>query len=71
MRQVAPSPKIGPKPTKLEARVTDLVTLVQAVAAGDVPISVLTVNWGALDAIVEAQGAEFTMPGVILEQVAA
>lgn len=71
MRQVAPSPEIGPKPIKLEARVTDLVTLVQAVAAGDVPISVLTVNWGALDAIVEAQGAEFTMPGVILEQVAA
>ena len=71
MRQVAPSAKVAPKPTKLEARVTDLEALVQAVAAGQVPIAVLTVNWGALDAIVEAKGTEFSMPGVTLEQVAA
>lgn len=71
VRQVAPSPKVAPKPTKREARVTDLEALVQAVAAGQVPIAVLTVNWGALDAIVEAKGAEFSMPGVTLEQVAA
>ncbi|QKZ05863.1 YqaJ viral recombinase family protein [Pseudomonas eucalypticola] len=71
VRQVAPSAKVAPKPTKLEARVTDLEALVQAVAAGQVPIAVLTVNWGALDAIVEAKGTEFSMPGVTLEQVAA
>lgn len=71
VRQVAPSPKVAPKPPKLEARVTDLEALVQAVAAGQAPIAVLTVNWGALDAIVEAKGAEFSMPGVTLEQVAA
>lgn len=71
VRQVAPSPKVAPKPTKLEARVTNLEALVKAVAAGQVPIAVLTVNWSALDAIVEAKGAEFSMPGVTLEQVAA
>lgn len=67
----APSAKVQPKPMKLEARVTDLDALVQAVAAGQVPISVLTVNWQGLDDLVEAQGSEFNAPGVILEQVAA
>jgi len=68
---VAPSAKVQPKPMKLEARVTDLAALVQAVAAGQVPISVLTVNWQGLDDLVEAQGSEFNAPGVVLEQVAA
>lgn len=71
VRQVAPSPKVAPKPSKLEARVTDLEALVHAVAAGQVPIAVLTVNWEALDAIVDAKGSAFSMPGVTLEQVAA
>lgn len=71
VRQVAPSPKVAPKPRKLEARVTDLEALVHAVAAGQVPITVLTVNWEALDAIVDAKGSAFSMPGVTLEQVAA
>lgn len=68
---VAPSAKVQPRPTKLEARVTDLDALVKAVAAGQVPISVLTVNWQGLDDLVDAQGSEFNVPGVTLEQVAA
>jgi len=68
---VAPSAKAQPKPMKLEARVTDLEALVKAVAAGQVPISVLTVNWQGLDDLVDAQGSEFNVPGVTLEQVAA
>jgi predicted phage-related endonuclease len=68
---VAPSAKVQPKPMKLEARVTDLDALVKAVAAGQVPISVLTVNWKGLDDLVDAQGSEFNVPGVTLEQVAA
>ena len=67
----APSAKVQPRPTKLEARVTDLDALVKAVAAGQVPISVLTVNWQGLDDLVDAQGSEFNVPGVTLEQVAA
>ncbi|UXZ98865.1 YqaJ viral recombinase family protein [Pseudomonas phytophila] len=66
-----PSAKVQPKPTRLEARVTDLEALVKAVAAGQAPISVLTVNWQNLDDLVESQGSEFKMPGVTLEQVAA
>lgn len=68
---VSPSTKVQPKPMKLEARVTDLEALVKAVAAGQVPISVLTVNWQGLDDLVDAQGSEFNVPGVTLEQVAA
>ena len=68
---VAPSAKVQPRPMKLEARVTDLEALVKAVAAGQVPISVLTVNWQGLDDLVDAQGSEFNVPGVTLEQVAA
>jgi putative phage-type endonuclease len=68
---VTPSAKVQPKPMKLEARVTDLEALVKAVAAGQAPISVLTVNWQGLDDLVDAQGSEFNVPGVILEQVAA
>lgn len=68
---VATSANVQPKPMKLEARVTDLDALVKAVAAGEVPISVLTVNWQGLDDLVDAQGSEFNVPGVTLEQVAA
>ncbi|HEX8595373.1 MAG TPA: YqaJ viral recombinase family protein [Pseudomonas sp.] len=68
---VAPSAKVPAKAVRLEARVTDMEALVKAVAAGKAPISVLTVNWQNLDDLVESQGSEFNMPGVILEQVAA
>ncbi|WP_122432091.1 YqaJ viral recombinase family protein [Pseudomonas viridiflava] len=71
MTAVPPSAKVPPKPTKLQANVTDLEALVQAVAAGKAPISVLTVNWQNLDDLVDSRGAAFTMPGVTLEQVAA
>lgn len=68
---VAPSAKVPPKPTKLEAQVTDLEALVKAVYEGRAPISVLTVNWGALDDLVLIQGDAFSMDGVVLQQVAA
>jgi predicted phage-related endonuclease len=68
---VAPSAKVPPKPMKLEAKVTDLEALVKAVYEGRAPISVLTVNWGALDDLVHIHGAEFSMDGVVLQQVAA
>ncbi|WP_439958258.1 hypothetical protein [Pseudomonas syringae] len=68
---VAPSAKVPPKPTKLEANVTDLHALVKAVYEGRAPISVLTVNWGALDDLVHIQGADFQMDGVTITQVAA
>ncbi len=68
---VAPSAKVPPKPTKLEAQVTDLEALVKAVYEGRAPISVLTVNWGALDDLVLIHGDAFSMDGVVLQQVAA
>ncbi|WP_116828847.1 YqaJ viral recombinase family protein [Pseudomonas syringae] len=71
MSAVTPSAKVPPKPTKLEANVTDLHALVKAVYEGRAPISVLTVNWGALDDLVYIQGADFQMDGVTITQVAA
>lgn len=68
---MAPSAKVPPKPTKLEAQVTDLEALVKAVYEGRAPISVLTVNWGALDDLVLIHGDAFSMDGVVLQQVAA
>lgn len=68
---VAPSAKVPPKPVKMEAHVPDLSVLVKAVYEGRAPISVLTVNWGALDDLVHIHGAEFSMDGVVLQQVAA
>lgn len=59
------------KPQFFQAEVRDFEALVQAVARGEVPISVLTVNWQALDAIVSAKGSDFSAPGVTLIQVAA
>jgi putative phage-type endonuclease len=68
---VAPSAKVPPKPTKMEAHVPDLSVLVKAVYEGRAPISVLTVNWGALDDLVHIHGEAFSMDGVVLQQVAA
>lgn len=58
-------------PVNLQAEVFDLESLIKAVAYGQAPISVLTVDWDALDAMVAAQGAKFSMAGVKLVKVAA
>ncbi|WP_339503960.1 YqaJ viral recombinase family protein [Pseudomonas sp. RL_105y_Pfl2_101] len=58
-------------PVSLQAEVFDLEALIKAVAYGQAPISVLTVDWEALDAMLAAQGAKFSMAGVKLVKVAA
>lgn len=58
-------------PVNLRAEVFDLEELIKAVAYGHAPISVLTVDWEKLDAMVAAQGAKFSMAGVRLVKVAA
>ncbi|NJJ56665.1 YqaJ viral recombinase family protein [Pseudomonas sp. B14(2022)] len=55
----------------LQANVTDFEALVKAVAYGQAPIRVLSVNWEALDAMVAAQGSTFSMAGVTLAKAAA
>ena len=55
----------------LQANVTDFEALVKAVAYGQAPITVLLVNWEAIDAMVAAQGSTFSMAGVTLAKVAA
>ncbi|MGY2317335.1 YqaJ viral recombinase family protein [Pseudomonas sp. SDO5522_S412] len=55
----------------LQANVTDFGALVKAVAYGQAPITVLLVNWEALDAMVAAQGSTFSMAGVTLAKAAA
>ncbi|WP_439864500.1 YqaJ viral recombinase family protein [Pseudomonas antarctica] len=55
----------------LQANVTDFEALVKAVAYGQAPITVLLVNWEVLDAMVAAQGANFSMAGVTLGKAAA
>ena len=55
----------------LQANVTDFEALVKAVAYGQAPITVLLVNWEALDAMVAAQGSNFSMAGVTLVKAAA
>ncbi len=55
----------------LQASVTDFEALVKAVAYGQAPISVLSVNWEALDAMVAAQGSTFSMAGATLAKAAA
>ncbi|PIB51799.1 Heme peroxidase [Pseudomonas sp. 2588-5] len=55
----------------LQANVTDFEALVKAVAYGQAPMTVLLVNWEALDAMVEAQGSTFSMAGVTLAKAAA
>lgn len=55
----------------LQANVTDFEALVKAVAYGQAPITVLLVNWEALDAMVAEQGSTFSMAGVTLAKAAA
>lgn len=55
----------------MQAEVFDLDALVQAVAAGKAPVTVLTVNWEALDALVVMEGSKFDVAGVRLVKVAA
>lgn len=55
----------------LQANVTDFEALIKAVAYGQAPTTVLLVNWEALDAMVAAQGANFSMAGVTLAKAAA
>ncbi|MCT4498813.1 YqaJ viral recombinase family protein [Pseudomonas sivasensis] len=55
----------------LQANVTDFEALVKAVADGKAPITLLLVNWDALDAMVAAQGSNFSMAGVTLGKAAA
>ncbi|MBK5543270.1 YqaJ viral recombinase family protein [Pseudomonas sp. TH04] len=55
----------------LQAEVFDLEALIHAVAGGHAPISVLTVDWEKLDAMVAAQGNKFVLAGVKLVKVAA
>lgn len=71
--QPAPKPAAAPaqQATHLQAEVFDLLDLVKAVAYGQAPIAVLTVNWEALDAMVADQGQKFSMAGVRLVKVAA
>lgn len=58
-------------PVNLQAEVFDLEALIHAVAGGHASISVLTVDWEKLDAMVAAQGDKFRMAGVRLVKVAA
>jgi putative phage-type endonuclease len=58
-------------PVNLQAEVFDLEALIKAVAYGQAPISVLTVNWENLDALVASQGSKFSMAGVKLVRAAA
>lgn len=69
--QVASKPTASVKPETYQANVTDFEALVKAVAYGQAPISVLAVNWEALDAMVAAQGSTFSMAGVTLGKAAA
>lgn len=70
--QSAPKPATTTAPpVSLQAEVFDLEALIKAVAYGQAPISVLTVDWEALDVMVAAQGAKFSMAGVKLVKVAA
>jgi len=55
----------------LQANVTDFEALIKAVAYGQAPITLLLVNWEALDAMVAAQGSTFSMAGVTLAKAAA
>lgn len=76
VQQTASKPVTAPvtQPANLQAEVFDLEALVKAVAYGQCPLSVLSVNWEALDALVALvadQGSKFSMAGVRLVKVAA
>lgn len=55
----------------LQANVTDFEALIKAVAYGQAPITLLLVNWEALDAMVAVQGSAFSIAGVTLSKAAA
>lgn len=69
--QSTPKPSATSKPETYQANVTDMAALVRAVADGLAPISVLTIDWQALDALVAEQGSNFSMAGVRLAKAAA
>lgn len=77
--RAAPAAQAAQKPTAvqttqtvaMQADVYDLEALIKAVAYGQAPISMLTVDWKNLDALVADQGAKFSMAGVRLVKVAA
>jgi predicted phage-related endonuclease len=73
VHQTASKPVAAPanQPVNLQAEVFDLEALVKAVAYGQAPLSVLSVNWDALDTLVADQGSKFSMAGVRLVKVAA
>lgn len=73
VQQTASKPATAPanQPANLQAEVFDLEALVKAVAYGQAPLSMLSVNWEALDALVADQGSKFSMAGVRLVKVAA
>lgn len=66
-----PVPSHTVEQVALQANVTDFEALIKAVAHGQAPITLLLVNWEALDAMVAAQGANFSMAGVTLGKAAA
>jgi hypothetical protein len=68
---IAKSAVATAKPMTYRAEVTDLEALVHAVAGGLAPLSVLTVNWDALDTLVAQRGSLFSMAGVTLVNAAA
>ena len=59
------------QPVAMQVEVFDLEALVKAVAYGQAPLSMLAVDWEALDAMVADQGQNFSMAGVRLVKVAA
>ncbi|PHN32135.1 YqaJ viral recombinase family protein [Pseudomonas sp. ICMP 460] len=66
-----PVPSNTVEQVALQANVTDFEALIKAVAYGQAPITLLLVNWEALDSMVAAQGANFSMAGVTLGKAAA
>lgn len=66
-----PTVAAASQPVAMQAEVYDLEVLVKAVAYGQAPLSVLSVNWEELDALVADQGSKFSMAGVRLVKVAA
>jgi hypothetical protein len=63
--------KPAAKPVTYQAEVTDFDALIKAVAYGQAPMSVLMIDWNALDAMVASQGSTFSMAGVTLARAAA
>lgn len=71
VKQAAKPAATATQTVQMQAEVFDLDALVQEVAAGRVPVTVLTINWEALDALVAMQGTSFNAAGVRLVRVAA